>query len=734
MTILYVNTGSTANAGDGDSIRAAFTKINENFRFISTITVNSNTQYQNIIPLTSSTYIIGGTYTTFKSVYLNDSISLKGQLISVNTAGSLTYKGIPIGITSTAPTPPVDASTGTTWYDPTLGKLFIYYDDYWVDIGSGTGGGGSNLLTVNSDILPITDNIYDIGSTSTRFRSAHLGTALYLGTGTVTYNGILRVNGLPVDGPSGPTGPSGPQGLLGGLNYVVTASGVANFLVNGLPDPAVTLLRGFTYYFNVNAPATPFWIKTVPSTGTSFAYSSGVSNNGTDTGVIQFTVPDNAPSTLYYISQNYGNMQGVFNVITSSAAGPTGPSGPQGPALGFDQDLFTTSSVIFENLTVNGSSTFFGKALFLNTVTYVASTNTYVTDNLFDIHTPPENLGPSWTFDDGQDIGIRMHYWGAITSAYTGTLTVTNSGTSAWIIDGAINPPLDLISGYTYTFNVNSPGHPFYIKYTATPGSAGAYPNVTNNGTETGLVTFVAPYGIAPLYYVCGIHTSMNNTLTFIGDGNTGTTAALYIDNTTKYLEFKESGFETAGDFGGGEYGTFKAKHVKVTQTVEFGDTSVQTTAFTGSAVYATSAGYASTASTASVALSVQGGTVVGNVPVNNTNQLQVGYLAVPQVATNTNYTLQLTDQGKHVYSTTATVGQTVTIPDSVSVPFPLGTAVTIVLKGTGTIAISTGTGVSLYLAGSEDAPSNRLLSANGMATILKVENNTWFINGTGLT
>lgn len=38
MTIQYVNTGSSPNKGDGDSIRAAFNKINENFRYLSTVT------------------------------------------------------------------------------------------------------------------------------------------------------------------------------------------------------------------------------------------------------------------------------------------------------------------------------------------------------------------------------------------------------------------------------------------------------------------------------------------------------------------------------------------------------------------------------------------------------------------------------------------------------------------------------------------------------------------------
>lgn len=38
MTILIINTGTSANAGDGDSLRGAFQKINANFAYLSTIT------------------------------------------------------------------------------------------------------------------------------------------------------------------------------------------------------------------------------------------------------------------------------------------------------------------------------------------------------------------------------------------------------------------------------------------------------------------------------------------------------------------------------------------------------------------------------------------------------------------------------------------------------------------------------------------------------------------------
>jgi hypothetical protein len=41
------------------------------------------------------------------------------------------------------------------------------------------------------------------------------------------------------------------------------------------------------------------------------------------------------------------------------------------------------------------------------------------------------------------------------------TYNVTNSGASAYVIDGAGNPTIQLLRGFTYEFNVDAPGHPF---------------------------------------------------------------------------------------------------------------------------------------------------------------------------------------------------------------------------------------------------------------------------------
>jgi hypothetical protein len=62
-----------------------------------------------------------------------------------------------------------------------------------------------------------------------------------------------------------------------------------------------------------------------------------------------------------------------------------------------------------------------------------------------------------------------------------------------------------------------------------------------------------------------------------------------------------------------------------------------------------------------------------------------------------------------------------------------VGTAISIVNRGTGNITIAQGSGVSLYLAGNATA-GNRTITTYGMATLLNVAANVWMINGSGVS
>jgi len=106
----------------------------------------------------------------------------------------------------------------------------------------------------------------------------------------------------------------------GVINFTVTADGTNNYVFNGggttnLTDPTLYLTRGQTYTFSISTTGSPFYIKTSATTGTTNAYTDGVTGNGTDSGTITFTVPQDAPDTLYYISQFYPGMTGTIYIL-----------------------------------------------------------------------------------------------------------------------------------------------------------------------------------------------------------------------------------------------------------------------------------------------------------------------------------------------------------------------------------------------------------------------------------
>ena len=88
-------------------------------------------------------------------------------------------------------------------------------------------------------------------------------------------------------------------------------------------NPQVTLYRGNTYKFLVDATGHPFYIMTEPyrqgisaDESTSTHYTTGVTNNGIESGTVTFTVPTSAPDVLYYQCGNHDAMNGIFAVKT----------------------------------------------------------------------------------------------------------------------------------------------------------------------------------------------------------------------------------------------------------------------------------------------------------------------------------------------------------------------------------------------------------------------------------
>lgn len=108
-----------------------------------------------------------------------------------------------------------------------------------------------------------------------------------------------------------------------------------------------------------------------------------------------------------------------------------------------------------------------------------------------------------------------------------------------------------------------------------------------------------------------------------------------------------------------------------------------------------------------------------------------IGYLYIPQIGLDNDVAISPTDAGKHYYNGSNT-SYTLTILDSGIETYPVGMAVTIVNRGTGNINLYAYPGVNLYMAGSS-ATGNRTVGAYGMATVINVATDVWFINGTGV-
>ena len=113
-------------------------------------------------------------------------------------------------------------------------------------------------------------------------------------------------------------------------------------------------------------------------------------------------------------------------------------------------------------------------------------------------------------------------------------------------------------------------------------------------------------------------------------------------------------------------------------------------------------------------------------------NSYSIGYKQVPQNTQNAAYTLVNSDDGKHIYYTGGSA--TITIPMDGSTSggnFAIGASMAIINHGSGTLTISHAG--SLFLAGNTTSAS-RSLSAKGIASIIKVASNTWYISGGGIT
>ena len=110
-----------------------------------------------------------------------------------------------------------------------------------------------------------------------------------------------------------------------------------------------------------------------------------------------------------------------------------------------------------------------------------------------------------------------------VTTSSTYNIDVTAQSSSNYILSGSDlngnvsgnDPSISAKVGDTFNFNVNSPGHPFYLIIASNGGidSNNLINGVTNNGSSSGTISW-SPTETGTYYYICAYHPSMLGTIT----------------------------------------------------------------------------------------------------------------------------------------------------------------------------------------------------------------------------
>ena len=159
-----------------------------------------------------------------------------------------------------------------------------------------------------------------------------------------------------------------------------------------------------------------------------------VGSNFTATGAI--TISSTAPATVTPAAgalQVAGGARIGGNLIVMSTAATTGTTDTNA--------LYVQGGVgIGGSLTVGGTTLFRDNVTFNGTATYVYSTNTFYTDSILELHTPPGGVNTNWTLNDGKDIGLRFHYFTNSTDTNAALILDQTAGSLEWYSSGAESP------------------------------------------------------------------------------------------------------------------------------------------------------------------------------------------------------------------------------------------------------------------------------------------------------
>jgi plastocyanin len=179
--------------------------------------------------------------------------------------------------------------------------------------------------------------------------------------------------------------------------------------------------------------------------------------------------------------------------------------------------IYPSSTITVQNI-INDTSTI-SLVSTESTATETTSTETTATETTATETTATETTATETTSTETTSTETTS----TETTSNTYSITVTAQSSSNYILSGSDqngnvsgnDPSISVKAGDTLSFNVNSPGHPFFIIVNSNGGfeSNNLPSGITNNGSSTGAVSWT-PTEAGTYYYICEYHPSMIGTIT----------------------------------------------------------------------------------------------------------------------------------------------------------------------------------------------------------------------------
>ena len=311
-----------------------------------------------------------------------------------------------------------------------------------------------------------------------------------------------------------------------------SAPNVTSFLSTGTPGQLLMAAAGAPVFTNTSSiyVAAATQVNTIAQTTNATYYLNFVDSNN---------AASSAESIYTTSSFTVNAASGAVNLQTLSVNGSAFNS-----ATNTANALYVVGGIYADGgLTVGSSGPvlFKGPVTFSGTATYVLSTNTFYTDNILELHTPPLGVAAPWFVDDGKDIGLRFHYYTNSTDTNAALVLANDSKYLEWYSSG-----YESVGGVftsTTTYGIIKTGGIKLVGGTANSGN-----------TSSGDLTVLGGVGIGQNLYVAGninVAGTINASITGVS-----TTATNIAGGTAGQVPY-QTGVGATSFYGPGSWGQF---------------------------------------------------------------------------------------------------------------------------------------------------------------------------------